>query len=568
MAKYGEKDFSSLGEDREAWDEYLLSLGKIPLQVYVLYILLFFVYEVVLYFHIHLVVGLSSIDTIVFCGYMLSYGLLGAGYSYVSLDRFVLTFLNEQNITYYPVESIVGRQKSKWVIVPNYMVLSASILSIFVTVNSIYKMPASGVLGKSEIFHYIIKANSFPLLLFIVLSAALVIRASKNMGMLMTSINDRLAEMVSGDKDLTKRIAVSSIDELGAISRYINMFSDIVTDHMGETRQVYGALADKQHDLNTSVNDSSLRMGEITGLLDRNREITEAGDMVVAGSINTGRTLAENVSRTVEYVGNQSRSVEESSAAVEEMIASITEVSKRTERVKENTDQLALDFDQGGESVNKTIEAISGVSDLSESLIGINNMISGIAAKTNLLAMNAAIEAAHAGDAGRGFSVVADEIRTLAENTTIHTKSSAESLRTIMEQIRTSLGVAEATGIVFERMKEGVEHIREESLSIADSMAEHDTANREVLNQLVTTRDLSGKLNELGEALAGQSRSLLQAFEQLESNSKASLDNSREIMDKNSSVKESLTKLTEIAAETEDLNRKTGELVSSFKVSL
>ncbi|MDC7224820.1 MAG: methyl-accepting chemotaxis protein [Spirochaetales bacterium] len=560
------REFESIKQDKVLRDDYLKGMGKLPVLVFLKFMGILFLYQLVMVLLFIFVLGQPFAESFVFCNVLTAFGLLGDGYIYMMLDRFLLKVLGDQNITYLPLDRIEPRQKIKWVGVPSFMAFAMFLLCFNSVIISVLRLPAMEGADSGAILKLVFFQSFLSFVVFFFISVLLVARASKNVELLFASITDRLDEMVSGDKNLTKRIFISSVDELGAVARYINIFSDIISDHMRETGDVYGALAEKQTGLNESISESSAQIGEITGLLDRNREMNEAGDMVVSGSVSTGKTLMDNVARTVEYVGEQSRSVEESSAAVEEMIASITEVTKRTERVKENTEQLARDFEQGGESVNKTIEAISGVSELSESIANINRLISGIAAKTNLLAMNAAIEAAHAGDAGRGFSVVADEIRNLAENTTVHTKSSADSLKIITDQIQTSLTVAENTGVIFERMKGGVDHIQEESLSIAGSMAEHDSANREVLKQLMTTRDLSEKLNSLGEALGQQSRSLIQAFEQLESNSKASLANSREIMEKNDQIKAGLAKLTEIAGETEELNRKTGELVESFKL--
>jgi len=98
-------------------------------------------------------------------------------------------------------------------------------------------------------------------------------------------------------------------------------------------------------------------------------------------------------------------------------------------------------------------------------------------------------------------------------------------------------------------------------------MGEHDLANREVLSQLMKTRDLAAGLNDLSGQLTRRSQSLMDAFGQLESSSADSLDNAREMSQKNEMIKNSLTRLRMISEETAQLNRKTGDLVQAFKLS-
>ena len=560
------KKFASLPEEGEERDKYLNGMGKLPVHVFLVYLFNFFLYQGLLFFFQMVFIDIPFIRALVFGCIMSAFGLLGAAFTYMTMDRFVTVVLQEQHIHYFYLDRKENRQRFKWVIVPSFMIFTSFMLVFFIVISIVMEWPGLEGVNEGDLLAFVMERMIGPILFFFAISVILVFQAGKNMGQLLNVILERIREMVSGDKDLTRRIDIASVDELAVISRYINIFSDTLAGHLRETGEVYGSLREKQRELSEHVEESSRLMEEISGMLDRNREMTESGTGIVSSSISTGRSLMENVVKTVDAVNDQSGSVSESSAAVEEMIASISEVTGRTGRVRADTDRLAEEFRLGEESVNETIASIAEVSDLSESLARINHMITGIAAKTNLLAMNAAIEAAHAGESGRGFSVVASEIRKLAEDTAAHTKSSGDSLKKITGQIHGSLRIAEETGVLFGRMKAGIGRIRDESDSIASSMAEHDHANREVLDKLVHTRNLAENLNGLGAELTGQSRILLDAFAQLEANSKSSLDNARDINDKNVIVKRSLLRLRDISEETERLNRKTGELVKMFIV--
>ncbi len=220
--------------------------------------------------------------------------------------------------------------------------------------------------------------------------------------------------------------------------------------------------------------------------------ILEALGNLNEGFSSTGSAL-DAIGRSLEELknnaNNQSANVTQSSAAIEEMVASIKSLSQNVRNRKDSVESL-IETSRGGEQVMQDTEnSFKTVIDQIGSIRDMTSLISGIAARTNLLAMNAAIEAAHAGDAGRGFAVVADEIRKLAESSAANTKQISDNLNVMINSIEKTGTQVRMSGESFREIRHEVDQVARVMEDIHTGMDELNTGSEEILK---TTSSLNG----------------------------------------------------------------------------
>ena len=213
--------------------------------------------------------------------------------------------------------------------------------------------------------------------------------------------------------------------------------------------------------------------------------------------------MQENLHQTIENIKDldnsietQSTSISQAVLVIERMVADIQSVTHTIENTFDSIKHLNSAADAGNTAVSNAHTIVKNISEQSEGLLEASNVIQHIASQTNLLAMNAAIEAAHAGDVGKGFAVVADEIRKLAEESSAQGKNITTVLKTLKEKIEDLNSVAEATAIQFAEIMRQLSTVNSGSNTIMESMTKQNDGNTQVLETVKEINAITAQVKQ------------------------------------------------------------------------
>ncbi len=324
-----------------------------------------------------------------------------------------------------------------------------------------------------------------------------------------------LEDISGGQGDLTRRLAVTSHDEVGKLANDFNAFVAALHEIVSSIRKSGTRLSELGSELSANMDETSAAVIQINSNIESVKQQVLSQAAGVTETSATVQEITRNIDGLSGVIDSQTDSIADSSASVEEMIANVESVTRTLQRNNERFAELQGVSDAGFSRINDVIALVKAIEGQSASLAEANTIVTSIAARTNLLAMNAAIEAAHAGEAGSGFAVVADEIRKLAENAAIQSKTISRELKELKSSIDRVVLSSEEAGKAFSGVRESVASVTEQQRHIHASMEEQSVGNARVLESLGRMKDESGAVNERAAHIREGSRAILEEMGQL-----------------------------------------------------
>jgi methyl-accepting chemotaxis protein len=329
-------------------------------------------------------------------------------------------------------------------------------------------------------------------------------------------VSHTLEDISKGEGDLTRTITVKSKDEIGGMARCFNLTLEkirnmviTIKEQSEKLRNIGDELASNMTETAEAINEISTTLQSIKGrMVNQNANVTETN--------TTMEQITANINRLNGHVESQTVNVSYSSSAIEEMLANIQSVTKTLVENAGNVKGLLEASEIGRRDLQAVASDIQEIAHESEGLLEINTMMEHIASQTNLLSMNAAIEAAHAGESGKGFAVVAAEIRKLAESSSEQSKTIGIVLKKIKGAID-NITVSTCNVLnKFEAIDNGVKIVSAQERNIRSAMEEQGVGSKQILEAISQLNEITQQVKDESAAMLQESREVSQKGERLE----------------------------------------------------
>ncbi len=298
------------------------------------------------------------------------------------------------------------------------------------------------------------------------------------------------------DGDLSVRLATEGKHEVSELSRHIQNYVDEFARVVVNIQDISQAASSLRSDLMAGSEESAASVTQIGGNIDAISRTIGDLDATIEETRRKLEQINQGMQDLEKQIERQSHTVEQSSSAVEEMTASVTSVSKIAEERRQAAERLKAVTSEGHTNVASTDENVQAIADSVEEILGIITVINKIAGQTSILSMNAAIEAAHAGDYGRGFSVVAEEIRRLSEDTNANARKIKDQLRQVAELVNKTQQRSETT-------RESFASIEEEVGSTSSALEEISATMRELAEGTASVLESTAEAGKVTSEIRG-----------------------------------------------------------------
>ncbi|MCX7786152.1 MAG: methyl-accepting chemotaxis protein [Spirochaetes bacterium] len=418
----------------------------------------------------------------------------------------------------------------------------------------------------SRVFH-LLRIVLFIFIALTLVIAGVMVVVSRSISAPVRKTASLVKDLSKGEGDLRIRLSIQTQDEIGDMNHELNTFLEHLEGMVRTIRTSVQKLKELGEDLSSNMTETSAAVTQISA------NIESVKNQVVNQSSGVTETLAtvEQINRNVEsfnrLIESQAANITEASSAIEQMVANIRSVHTTIERNKEGIEHLLTASALGKERLLGTVKFVRDIATASGGMIEANRVIMNIAQQTNLLSMNAAIEAAHAGAAGAGFSVVAQEIRKLAENAGEQTKSISRVLSQVRKLIEEAVAYATEAESKYEEILGGVQRVRDQETEIRFAMEEQSSGSTQVLQAIKQINEITTEIKQGSAEILQGSRTILDEMHRLSDITRQLNQSAQEIAGGAGEINTAVAHVRDTSVASREAIERVDELVRKFKIS-
>jgi len=414
---------------------------------------------------------------------------------------------------------------------------------------------------ENKLFLILIVALSFISFIILVtvsfLTSAFIIKPLK----LMLGVSNDIA-----NGNLRTTVSYNKKNELGDLGQNLNKAVNSLRKNVSRIQDSSEHAISIKDELTANTEETSSTIHEISA---NNTSMKKQIDKLNNNILDSSSSITEidaNIRSLGNLISEQTSMVIQSSASVTQMIASISSVAKLTQNQQSSTKQLVLTSKNGGEKLLETNGVIRQVSSSIGDIQEMIEIINSIASQTNLLSMNAAIEAAHAGEAGKGFAVVADEIRKLAENTAQNAKNVSTVIGNITSNIESASHSGDETQKVFEDIQQEVTTTEQVFDEISESTKELAVGGEEILKAMNRLTEVSENIKSGADEMQEGTRIAAGAMSNVEQISASVIQGMDEVAQGIEETTQAVLNINNIALEVGTNSENLKSIIQEFRV--
>ena len=366
--------------------------------------------------------------------------------------------------------------------------------------------------------------------------------------------------------DFTVRLPVHGNNEITDMFEYFNETIAKIGISIKQVGVNSNTMEDIGNELASNMTETASAVHQISANIDgvKQQALTQAA------SVTETAATVEEIIRTIKQLNgsieNQAASVAESSSAIEQMVSNIASITQTLDKTNDAVKTLANATADGKETVSGANNVTQRIAEESGGLLEAASVIQHIASQTNLLAMNAAIEAAHAGEAGKGFAVVADEIRKLAEESSTQGKTITETLKVLSAEIETLSASAKTAEEKFNIIFSLSDQVKTMSQNLMDAMREQENGSKEVLSAIRDINMVTNQVNDGSAEMLHGGENVAQEMQKLDELTRVITDSMNEMASGAVQISNAVQEVNTISQKNKESIENLSKEVGKFKV--